>query len=239
MFKERVKGFIAGVCVTALLAGAATAFAQTIDVAMNGIRVYWDGVEKTLLDANGDKVEPMIYEGTTYVPLRAMSNLMGKEVSWDQQTLSVYVGERPVAETTPIDQFPQDKIQKNGVSVRTGDNATFNLKNKVIQCNNLLSGVSNYNTYILDGKYSKIVGKAVMPYTTIGSSKKGNLIFYSVANDGSETEIAKYDLKQTQDPIDIDVNLLGVVNLKIVFPDEGYALGNVPIAFYDVSFLGN
>ena len=77
MFKERLKGFIAGVCVTAMIAGAATVFAQNIDAYIGGIKVYWDGVEKTLLDAKGDKVEPMIYEGTTYVPLRAMSNLMG------------------------------------------------------------------------------------------------------------------------------------------------------------------
>ena len=240
MFKERIKGFVAGVCVTALLAGAATVFAQTIDVAMGGIKVYWDGVEKTLYDANGSKVEPMIYEGTTYVPLRAMSNLLGKEVDWEQQTLSVYIGEKPTAETVPIEQFPKEKIQKEGADVRTGDKATFKLKDKEIQCSNLLKGggvTRNdvYNIYILDNKYSKLVGNAVMPYEKVGSSATGSLIFYSVTNDGKEKEIAKYEFKQTENPIDIDVNLLGVVNLKIAWS----AYNTEPIALYDVSFISN
>ena len=83
MFREKLKGFIAGVCVTAVLAGAATVFAQNIDAYIGGVKVFWDGVEKTLLDATGSKVEPIIYNGTTYVPLRAMSNLMGKDVDWE------------------------------------------------------------------------------------------------------------------------------------------------------------
>ena len=237
MFKERLKGFLAGVCVTALVAGTVTVFAQTIDVAMGGIKVYWDGVEKTLYDANGSKVEPMIYKGTTYVPLRAMSNLMGKEVDWDQQTLSVYVGEKPVSETTPLEQFPSDKIDYANVSVLTGQDATFKLKDETVQCSNLLLayGSSKHysaNMYILNGQYSRFVGKAVMPYENVGASQEGHIIFSSVGNDGSRNEIAKYDFRQTQDPIDIDVNLTGVVNLQILW--EGST-----VALYDTSILGN
>ncbi|MBE7025837.1 MAG: copper amine oxidase N-terminal domain-containing protein, partial [Ruminococcaceae bacterium] len=99
MLKAKMKGFILGVCVALILTSVVTAFAVGIDVHIGGIRIYWDGVEKTLRDANGEKVEPMIYNGTTYVPLRAMSQLLGKKVEWDQATTSVYVGGKPVQST--------------------------------------------------------------------------------------------------------------------------------------------
>lgn len=239
MFKERVKGFLAGVCVTALLAGTATVFAKQIDVAMGGIKVYWDGVEQTLRNAKGDKVEPLIYDGTTYVPLRALAGLLGKDVDWNQNEMSVYIGEKPTAETTPIDKFPKDKIEDSWTytNVRTGENAKFNLKDKEIQCSNLIWGRSwntdplSSNTYILNGQYSRLVGKSVFPYESVGSDRTGKIIFYSVENDGTETEIVSYELKQTQNPIDVDVNLRGVVNLRIKWTDS--------IALYDASFLGN
>lgn len=241
MFKERVKGFIAGVCITALLAGTATVFAKQIDVAMGGIKVYWDGVEQTLRNAKGDKVEPLIYDGTTYVPLRALAGLLGKDVDWNQNEQSVYIGEKPTAATTPLDKFPKDKIDRAGVSVRTGQNATFKLKDQTVQCSNMLSGGSNYwdsnlhNMYILNNRYSKLVGKAVMPYEKVGDSNDGKLEFISVENDGTESKIATYKFKQTQNPIDIDVNLTGVINLKI----RWYAYSSKPVVLYDASFLGN
>lgn len=42
-----------------------------------------DGVKQTFLDANGNEVFPILYEGSTYIPLRAVGNLMDKEVGWD------------------------------------------------------------------------------------------------------------------------------------------------------------
>lgn len=234
MSKERFKGFLAGLFVALVIAGAVPAFAQSIDVAMGGIRVYWDGVEKTLLDGLGNKVEPMIYNGTTYVPLRAMANLLGKEVDWDQQSMSVYIGGKPVAATTPLDQFPKEKIDHESAKILTGTKAVFNLKDKEIQCSNLLEDSGVNNIYILDGQYSKLVGKAVIPYTHVGSTEENYITFYSVGNDGTETEIISYDLKQTQDPIDIEVNLRGIENLKIRWG------GRSPygVALYDVSLLG-
>ena len=45
-----------------------------------------DGVERTFTDVNGKTVYPLLYNGSTYLPLRAIGNLMGKEVSWDNNT---------------------------------------------------------------------------------------------------------------------------------------------------------
>lgn len=37
-------------------------------------------------DASGKTVYPLLYQGTTYLPIRAIGQLMGKTVSWDEAT---------------------------------------------------------------------------------------------------------------------------------------------------------
>lgn len=254
MLKEKIKGFIAGVCTTVLLAGAVTAFAANIDVVMSGIKIYWDGIEKTLTDVNGNKVEPMIYEGTTYVPLRAMANLMGKEVDWDQQNMAVIVGEKPVAETTQLADMKDKVIGNTGSmaifsSIDEITHKEFYLKNKKITglSNVMLNGNSwpDINirdgasiTFALEGDYSKIVGKAIMPYEEIGSNKENVISFYAVANDGAETKITSYPLKQTKDAIEFEVNVTGVKNLKVCIDKENSSEYEGYVIFYDVAFLG-
>jgi len=56
-----------------------------------------DGEKKIFYNAQGDEVHPIVYNGTTYLPLRAIGELMDKNVNWDQssKTVSLY-GERTV-----------------------------------------------------------------------------------------------------------------------------------------------
>lgn len=48
-----------------------------------------DGTERTFTNANGTKVDPAIYNGSIYLPLRAIGEIMGKSVSWDGATQTV------------------------------------------------------------------------------------------------------------------------------------------------------
>lgn len=41
-----------------------------------------DGEKKTFKDVNGDIVYPILYDGTTYLPVRAIGEIMGKTVYW-------------------------------------------------------------------------------------------------------------------------------------------------------------
>lgn len=67
-----------------LAAGSVAAFAEGEDV-----RVFLNGVELELRDANGNEVTPVIIDGTTYLPVRAISEALDLEVSWDEETRSV------------------------------------------------------------------------------------------------------------------------------------------------------
>lgn len=78
----------------ALLPATAASSKKTISVT-TGVPIYVDGVEMKPTDANGNPVETFLYNDTTYVPLRAVSQYLGKAVKWDGNTRSVYIGDVP------------------------------------------------------------------------------------------------------------------------------------------------
>ena len=94
---------IVGLLLTGVLlgaAGAATVQHITADLRPD-ITVQVDGEKQTLLDKNGDVVYPITYDGTTYLPIRALGNAMDLEVEWNSktQTVSLY---------TKTDTKPED-----------------------------------------------------------------------------------------------------------------------------------
>jgi len=55
------------------------------------IKIYYDKKEFIPRNVNGTYVEPFIIEGTTYVPIRAVSQLFNNRVDWDGNTHSVLI----------------------------------------------------------------------------------------------------------------------------------------------------
>lgn len=43
-------------------------------------------------DANGQRVYPIVYNGSTYLPVRAISALMNEDIQWDNNSKTVYIG---------------------------------------------------------------------------------------------------------------------------------------------------
>ncbi len=94
MKKEQMKGFISGLLVAALALGligtaAATVGKRTVEVEYTDIKIELNGEKVTPMDANGNVVEPFAINGTTYLPVRAVSNILGLEVGWDGATSTV------------------------------------------------------------------------------------------------------------------------------------------------------
>ncbi len=106
---KRLQGFAAGILCCVLFAGISV-FAknatETIQAMYKDIKIYVDGVKIDPKDANGNKVEPFIYNGTTYLPVRAIGDAIGKQVAWDGATSSVYLGEKPGDTQYLIDVCP-------------------------------------------------------------------------------------------------------------------------------------
>ncbi|HPD00613.1 MAG TPA: extracellular solute-binding protein [Acetivibrio sp.] len=99
-FSEKAKFFLAGMITTAIIATSLTAYTmsmrKTITVDYKDIKIVVDGKLIDPRDGNGRKVEPFIYEGTTYLPVRAVSEALGKYVRWDGDTYTVQILSNPI-----------------------------------------------------------------------------------------------------------------------------------------------
>ncbi len=56
-----------------------------------GIKINIDGKEIIPMDVNKKVVNPFIIDGTTFLPVRAFSEALGKDVRWDGDTSCIYI----------------------------------------------------------------------------------------------------------------------------------------------------
>lgn len=99
---------------------------KTLVVTTQPTDIYIDGVlakEKTPgMYHNGTKEVPLalLYEGTNYVPLRYISEKLGKEVGWESKTKSIWVGKKPAQFSTAPDTSIATPAKYNIASIYIG-----------------------------------------------------------------------------------------------------------------------
>ena len=134
---RKYKQFIVGLIVGAMLFSTVTVFAgtQTIEAFFNDIKISVNGNAVELEDANGNPIEPFIYESTTYLPVRAIAEALGMEVKYNETTNTVELAKAkeaknlenlielsPEATASILKQNPEvrDTIDENGYAVWKG-----------------------------------------------------------------------------------------------------------------------
>lgn len=85
---------LALVCAFTLGANAAGTLQEIKAYLNSGITIKLDGTEQVLKDANGTRIFPITYNGSIYLPVRAISDMLGVGVDWDQATQSVLLGKQ-------------------------------------------------------------------------------------------------------------------------------------------------
>ncbi|MFE5317244.1 peptidylprolyl isomerase [Paenibacillus sp. NPDC056579] len=112
---DKVKGLLLGLSLGTLLTGTvAYASGTQIEVYFQNIKYMFDGFEKKPAEDQG---QGFIYNGTTYVPLRFVSEALGKEVQWDGDTQTAWIG-RKIDRSAVIATYP-------GGQVTRGDYETY------------------------------------------------------------------------------------------------------------------
>jgi len=76
-------------------------------MANDNIKIYFDGNLKSFTEADGSKISPVIIGGRTYLPLRAVADLVGLGVEWvaDTQSIKLTSGV-PFKDNTPVQTQP-------------------------------------------------------------------------------------------------------------------------------------
>lgn len=83
---------LALVCGMVIGANAADTLKEISAYLNYGITIKYNGEVQNLTDAGGNRVYPITYNGTTYLPVRAVSNMLGIGVDWDGATQTVLLG---------------------------------------------------------------------------------------------------------------------------------------------------
>ena len=229
----QIRSFLLGVCVTVLLSSLAmTAFAagqsKTINVA-TGVNLYMDDRQVIPTDANGNPVEVFIYNGTTYVPVRAVSNLFDTPIQWDGQTYGVYIGKhsstKPAAYLEELEAF-------TGEELTTTSSEEFLTDNMGTRKSHVLREGDFDNIYYLNGNYTSMTGTLFQPKEYNNSKYDGPYAFdylytatFRVYGDGR----LLYEGTMTGGvfPLDFNIDLTGVLELRVTMNTGDYAHGKL------------
>ena len=114
-----MKKLICTITLAAMLCGAAGAADAPYSAAARlrpDVPVRIGGIEQTFYDADGIEVPPISYNDTTYVPIRAVGELMGKNVNWDGVHLTATIGGERT--TAPTRGTPDTAATPQNITVR-------------------------------------------------------------------------------------------------------------------------
>lgn len=139
---------------------SAAGVAQKIEATLNpDVTVRLGGEAQVFTDANGARVYPVAYNGTTYLPIRALGNLLGLSVGWDQATKTVLLDEPsgvPLFEELDSyankggEQFKNHPAQISGIDVSNYAR---------VRTDGYWGPISNISFNVM-GKYNKLTFKA-------------------------------------------------------------------------------
>jgi len=217
MFKK-TKGFVMGfVCCLVIVAAAGSAFASTGTVnatlTFRDIKLMIDGALFTPKDAAGNIVEPFIYNGATYLPVRVLGEAIGKTIRWDGDSNTVFIsdgaggtvpsptGGALTKAAPPYDKHYTASVQENAMM---GGSIYYD----VIRFQGVNSIAIGYTFHNLGGTYKKItgfIGKVDGAYNTSATIR-----FFG---DGILLESWTISGEDMPKPIIVDVT--GVTQLKI------------------------
>lgn len=221
--KQRQKAvwFLSGVLVTvmaiSIVSPTLALFTKTIQV-QTGVNFYVDDKKLTPKKADGTPIEAFLYNGTTYLPVRAVSEALNIPIQWDGSTKSVYIGkhtgDKPAAWLAQLDYFHTTFFNRYFDKSTTDNLGKEHNHSIYFTDGNYAHGTI---TYKVNGQYSQLTGLYYQRYDSRNglSQLKTNLTIYA---DGQT--IWNGTVSGGIDPVEINVNIAGTSELKLEL--DGY-----------------
>lgn len=227
-FKSVCLGFVSGVLVMGTIPAIGKTVEDYIKVLYRNIKIYADG---NLVNTSGDN-EAFIYNGTTYLPIRAVGEAFNKAVNWDGKNSAVYLGIQPTTTGQPtvlledMDHFTA--TTGFGEMQDGGKDNTGAVHSTGVNCNRNTGEVE----YLLNGKYRKLSGIVGLSYS--GRDTRSN---YGIKIYGdSKLLYSSPDFTGGVEPESFNVNITGVLKLKIERIGEYHLNSPCPLHIYDAGF---
>ncbi|WP_181592869.1 NPCBM/NEW2 domain-containing protein [Paenibacillus sp. YN15] len=233
--KERLKGFIMGASICSLLFGSIAYAAEEtqIQVFFKKLTYIFDGVEIESANEPG-----FIYNGTTYVPIRFVSEALGKKVEWDGDNDTIWIGKKVgnfdyLTDLTyaRADGSAKDKaFFDNVLHIAGSPYMNKGIKVKLPQSDTQSDQYGSID-YNLEGKYSTLTGKIGIDDTTKNSDASGS---FKIIGDGKELFTVE-NLRGGDQSKEVEVNITGVSKLQLVFSRDDK--DSLTVDFVDVKLI--
>jgi len=177
------------------------------------VSVNYNGENVIMKDANGERVYPIGYQGTTYIPIRAMGNLFGIPVDWDGTTRTVLLGGSAKSEGIDlIDNFKPYAVNYGSKQVPKSEKQTKSIggvevnhwlymKNEILDLAGGAKG-DTYAYYNLGGKYNNLTFE-------VATNEDTMLYVYG----DNESLLGKVPLTANQTPLKVTIPLLETTQL--------------------------
>lgn len=215
--RTRIRDMVLGALIATLLFGlAATALAALtpMDIQVfTGVKVYVDDQLVDPRNVNGEPVDVLAYNGTTYLPIRAVGNALGLAVQYDAATQSAYLGRHAgAAPAFYLDEFDYF----SGTAERNFRTAASEQDNTQRDHSHCITN-SFERTYLLNGQYSRLTGSLYQTYEDRSESFDSGSGLW-IYGDGKLLYAKEFDEETTGlRPEAIDVDLTGVLELTVSF----------------------
>ena len=220
-----LKVFIAGIVFATLLSGTVVLANPVMREIVFGVRVSHNGA---VIDFPAD-AQPFVMGGRTYLPVRAVADIFGAEVGFDEATNTVLLtsgstagqpGEQhaslqaPLETALPVVFFDGSNGVRAGRSLNMGGTSFGN----VIEFNHAMvrgQNVTHFAAHNLNGVYSSLAGHIGRGDNSNANSRTDvEFRFY-----GDGQLLAVYRVPEGSLPIPFEVNVQGVHLLRIEADD--------------------
>lgn len=153
--KEKLRGIVIGLVigVSITITGVFAANGSVMrELWYNNIKITLDNKTVAPIDADGNYVEPFIIDGTTYLPVRAISNALGMYVDWDANTNTVQLyTQKPQEESVNQEQnknITSSKVDEE--SFKKIEIAFYEIDGKLYAQNGFYSHGDTLDVYCLE-----------------------------------------------------------------------------------------
>jgi hypothetical protein len=210
---------------------AATGAVQITATLDSGVTIQFNGQTQSFTDANGNPVYPVMYNNTTYLPVRAVSDMVGLSVDWNANTRTVLLSGTQSQQNPPPATKTKLSETREMLSHRyrkLDSNWADNFGNKYTHGVKLESGGSDhgYVEFALNGEYRMLTAAAAINLTQEGSFQ---FRIYSLSDAGSKLLYTSPEMDRFTRPFDITVDVTGVDILRIERFDGSYANGEIAL----------
>ena len=240
--KQFISGFISATLImVALISAVSFAGNQTVNAILSDIKIMLNGKEFIATNAKGEKLQPLIYNGSTYLPVKSISEAINLPVKWDPTTKTVFVGKVNVTDADTI--LSNIDYLSQSATYKWGNNpwANYDSKVRISKWDSSLSdntgnayadglsfaltgdgtgatyGIISQRDYLLNMEYTKFTGKFVL------DSRSKDMPYanakFSVYGDDKllyqSTSVTRGSL-----PVDFSVDVKNIIKLTIIIQND-------------------